>query len=236
MDFNRTNYTLLFVFVLSKDYILLMLIDLHVHSTYSACSRLPLGDILAHARLRGLDGVCVTDHECMAAREDVREGRQADGLLVLVGLEYATSEGDILLFGLDKEPTPGLPAREILKQVRTIGGAAVVAHPCRGNRPASAALAEEGLLTAVETVNGRNSFLENSQARTWPFRYGLAATGGSDAHRLDELGRSPTRFSAPIRNQRDLVSALRQGLCRPAYPLAPLPRFADAPAAMAARA
>lgn len=193
-----------------------MRIDLHVHSSISPCSRLSVADILAHARARGLDGVCVTDHDTMDIRFAVREGLQPDGLLLLFGMEYATAQGDFLVFGPFEELVlePGLPAEVVLPLVHKAGGAVVAAHPCRKLRPADELMAKAGLVHCVERVNGRNREAENRQAATWAPR--LPATAGSDAHRLEELGRAPTRFEDRIRDRAGLIAALKKGRCAPA--------------------
>lgn len=192
-----------------------MLFDLHVHSTLSPCSRLPLHDILAHARHRGLDGVCITDHDTMAARHELDEGLQPDGLCVVIGMEYATPQGDFLLFGQFEGLLPGLPASEILPLVHARRGAAVAAHPFRVGRCTDELVVSSGLCRAVERINGRNSRAQNELVDGWLARYPLFACGGSDAHSLDELGRVATHFSVPVRSRADLVGALRQGLCSP---------------------
>lgn len=195
-----------------------MLFDLHVHTSVSPCSRLDIADVLAHARGMGLDGVCITDHDSMDARFAVREGVQPDGLVVLLGMEYATPQGDFLLFGPFENLEPGLGAESMLQLVREASGVAVVAHPCRRKRPADAALAGRGLVTCVETINGRNTRAENLLAREWAADRALPATAGSDAHTLAELGRVPTRFFTPIRTRAECIAALRQGLCAPSLP------------------
>ncbi|AMK12331.1 PHP domain-containing protein [Pseudodesulfovibrio indicus] len=192
-----------------------MLIDLHVHSTCSQCSVLRPGEILAHARAMGLDGVCITDHDTMAVRSQLREGFQPDGLLVIVGMEYATPQGDYLVFGnLDSLPG-GLGAEPLLERVRSLGGAVVSAHPCRTLRPADPAVLAGGLCSAAEVENGRNSRAENLLGLRLAVRHGLSQVAGSDAHTLEELGRCPTRFSVPVASAADLADALNRGLCRP---------------------
>ncbi len=194
-----------------------MLIDLHVHSSISPCSNLEMRDILGFARRMGLDGVCITDHDTMDARHDVREGVQKDGLLLVIGMEYATPQGDYLIFGPFEELSPGMSATEMLRLVHEADGAAVVAHPCRKLRPAAPDVAQQGLVHCVEAFNGRNTVEENSLAATWHRRFKLPATGGSDAHTLEELGGYPTRFDAPISSRSELVTALRRGACAPAH-------------------
>ena len=43
-----------------------MLVDLHLHeSTYSSDSKMTLQEMVEDARAKGLDGICVTDHDSM---------------------------------------------------------------------------------------------------------------------------------------------------------------------------
>ncbi|MBG0776267.1 MAG: PHP domain-containing protein [Desulfovibrionaceae bacterium] len=188
-----------------------MFFDLHVHSSLSACSRLPLETILAWAGVRGLDGVCITDHDTMAAAHQVREGVQEDGLVVVVGMEYATADGDFLLFGPFEGLRPGLGAREALEIVRAEGGVAVGAHPFRAGRALSEWVVREGLCTIVERINGRNRDAENVRVESWLRRYPLRACCGSDAHTLEELGRAPTRLLAPVATRDQFIAALLSG-------------------------
>ncbi|WP_461208634.1 PHP domain-containing protein [Desulfocurvus sp. DL9XJH121] len=196
-----------------------MLFDLHVHTDISPCSDLRLVDILELAPRRGLDGVCITDHDTVLARERLDQGPQPGGLVVLVGMEYATSQGDFLVFGTPALPA-GLSALRLLSLVEEAGGAAVAAHPCRASRPADRGALLGGRCHGVEIMNGRNSLRENDLAGPWPRMLDLAATGGSDAHARSELGRYGTRFSDPVADMDDLVRALRAGRCA-AEPLHP---------------
>lgn len=192
-----------------------MLFDLHVHSLQSPCSRLGLPEILGLARAQGLDGVCVTDHDLRADLGGLAEGVQANGVVLLVGQEYATSQGDFLLFGRLPEFAPGLGAEEILRRTNEAGGVAVAAHPFRPGRETDLGLLRAGLCAVLEAENGRNHAPANRAAWEWGLAQGLALTGGSDAHRPAELGRAATWFSRPVHNSSDLVAALRTGLCQP---------------------
>ncbi|UJX39847.1 PHP domain-containing protein [Desulfovibrio sp. JY] len=191
-----------------------MLFDLHVHTELSPCSRLPVAAILANARRLGLDGVCLTDHDTMAAGRRVREGAQDDGLCVIIGMEYATPEGDILLFGPFEGLRPGLSAREVLSLAPAVGGVAVAAHPFRSWRPAGPGILRHERLLAVEVENGRNRPEENLAARRFAADRNLLAVCGSDAHSLEELGRVPVRIEATVRCRGDFVAALLAGNCR----------------------
>ena len=68
---------------------------------------------------------------------------------------------------------------------------------------------------AVEVLNSRVSEKENSFAAQVAAGLRLPVTGGSDAHKAGEVGLYATRFSDPIRNERDLVEALKNGRYSP---------------------
>ncbi|MFA7014011.1 MAG: PHP domain-containing protein [Desulfobacterales bacterium] len=192
-----------------------MLFDIHVHTKISPCSDLDIAGVLKHAKACGLDGVCITDHQTMEIRRHLREGIQDDGLCVVFGIEYATAHGDFLLFGPFENISLDLSAIELLNQVRHAGGVAIAAHPFRSDRPVSEHLVREGFCRVVESVNGRNTPIENLQAEKWRKELSLTCCGGSDAHSLDELGTVGTRFSIPVRSRNDLIFAFKNGLCHP---------------------
>jgi predicted metal-dependent phosphoesterase TrpH len=201
----------------------IMLFDLHVHTVLSPCSDMNIEEIVARARQRGLDGVCITDHHTMDIRHLLAEGIQKNGLCVLFGMEYSTPKGDFLIFGPFEDLAPNLGADLLLSTVRDSGGAAVAAHPFREARPVDERLIRDGLCHGVECVNGRNTSHENSAVADWVQRYRLTRCGGSDAHTLDELGTFATRFLVPVQSRADLIEALDQGLCRPEVPAGQAP-------------
>ncbi|WP_075353741.1 PHP domain-containing protein [Desulfovibrio sp. DV] len=199
-----------------------MLFDIHVHSDISPCSHLALSDILNHSRRRGLDGVCITDHGTMAVGSRVREGMQADGLCVIVGMEYTTPQGDFLVFGPFEHLPPGLAAQDLLALVDLGAGAAVAAHPFRPGRTVVESVLTSNACRLVEAVNGRNPAAANEQALALVRRRKVVGLGGSDAHSLDELGRMATRLHTPVHCRQDFIAALRQGRCEE-HVMPPLP-------------
>ncbi len=192
-----------------------MRFDIHVHTHFSPCGELEPAHIIQQAGSLGLDGVCITDHDCMEIQHDLQEGIQANGLCVIFGLEYTTSAGDFLLFGPFEDLTPGLPAQQLLMLVREKGGIAVAAHPFRTDRPVQEHIIRQGLCTVVESCNGRNTELENLEIENWRRHYELTECGGSDAHTINELGSVLTSFFIPVFSREDLIRALKQGMCKP---------------------
>lgn len=196
-----------------------MRFDLHVHTTISPCSALSIEDILNKSPEKGLNGICITDHDTMQIRHHIREGLQPNGLCIVFGMEYATTDGDFLLFCPGDEIPPSLPAWEILRWVNDAGGVAIAAHPFRRTRATQEYLIREGFCRIVEAFNGRNTWDENERVREWRGRYPIQEVAGSDAHSLNELGRMVTRFEEPVRSRTDLIAALKSGACLPEFPV-----------------
>lgn len=199
-----------------------MRFDLHVHTAISPCSDLHIDDILRHSKARGLDGVCITDHNSMEINGYLKEGVQEDGLCVLFGMEYDTPDGDFLIFGPFEDIPAGLPSAQLLRFVERNGGAAVAAHPFRSGRSVREDVVSGGLCRIVESINGRNAKRENESVDSWRQRFVLSECGGSDAHSLHELGKVVTCFDAPVTSREDLIRALGSGLYRPEWNILPV--------------
>ena len=194
-----------------------MRFDLHIHTEISACSNLPVSDLLAVARQRGLDGICITDHDTTEVRKHIREGIQPDGLCVIVGMEYETPDGDFLIFGPTEEIEIGLSAPQMLDKLHRRGGVAIAAHPQRNWRPTQEYVVRDGHCTIIETLNGRNGDLENLRSLFWCDKYRVKATGGSDAHTVGEIGKIVTEFQRPIKSRQELIQALKNGEYSPEW-------------------
>ncbi|MBW1721752.1 MAG: PHP domain-containing protein [Deltaproteobacteria bacterium] len=206
-----------------KDTVGGTIIDLHVHTAQgSPCSSASVDALIEEARRIGLDGICLTDHNHLWRAEECEALSRKHGFMVLRGNEITTEQGDILVFGLD-EDIRGLITLEALREkVREAGGFMVAAHPFRGFLVFGAGdlglTPEEAgkrrlfqFVDALETLNGKVTERENALASRVAEVIGLPVTGGSDAHEVEEVGLYATRFGRSIRNEKDLVRALREG-------------------------
>ena len=194
-----------------------MIFDTHTHTNLSSCSVLDVHDMIRIACDIGLDGICITDHHTMDVRHQISEGLQSSGLIVIIGMEYETPDGDFLIFGPYEDLAPGMDAQKLLVHVKKTGGAAIAAHPSRPARPVSEYIIHDGLCRTVETINGRNSDIENLKVRKWQNSYQITATGGSDAHMGFEIGKIVTRFFHPISTRQHFIQAINAGKCQPEY-------------------
>ena len=198
-------------------------IDLHVHTfPASPCSSASVDHLIEAARETGLSGICLTDHNHVWDADQVAALRQKHGFCVLRGNEITTDQGDILVFGLE-EDVQGIVSLPALREiVIRAGGFMIAAHPFRGFLVFGAG--ELGLtvekamdrtlfrhVDAVEVLNGKVTQKENRFAAAVAEGLGMPVSGGSDAHEVHEVGQYATRFPSAIRNETDLLYALKSG-------------------------
>ena len=200
-----------------------LLIDIHVHTkAHSPCSQLDPGRLVRQAVKAGLDGLVITEHHYQWQRDDLDElARQADEarFLLLAGFEYASGQGDVLLYGLEancaREWSPGVQPGEIVRRAHDLGGVCVAAHPTRAGLGF-----DDSILTipfdAIEVRSVNMKEHEQRLAIQLAADTGLRAAAGSDAHQLYDVGRYATEFDDPIQSNADLLEALGSGRFRPA--------------------
>lgn len=189
-----------------------MLIDTHIHENkYSFDSFLAFEDAIGKAKELGLGGICITNHESNQLRKDIGDSAIIDDILVIVGAEFLTVEGDILVFGLKDLPKEKVHARELLNMVKKAGGVAVPAHPFRTNNRGLGNNIRDlsGLLDGVESFNGSTSHHHNLQAYALSTELGLPSLGASDAHVVDRVGKYATKFYGSIRDHKDFIEAIK---------------------------
>ena len=208
-----------------------MIIDIHTH-TYptSDDSILTPEELITKSKRLGLDGVCITDHDRFWDPKDILALSRKHDYLVLPGCEVTTEEGHMLVYGL-REYIFGMHKASFVRElVDDAGGAMVVAHPYRRFYRKPAHTSEEayeemliracrnkvfGFIDAVEIFNGRGSDEENQFASDIADRFGLSATGASDAHSLEEVGTYATRFHNSVRDLNDFIAELKAGRFSP---------------------
>lgn len=195
-----------------------MLVDMHLHeSTYSLDSHINLEQIVTIARQKGLDAVCITDHDSMGLREYAAEYAKKVDFPIFVGVEYYSLQGDITAWGIDTFPDHRIDAQIFIDQVNAAGGFCVSCHPFRNNKRGL----EENLrrvhgLHGVEVLNGSADWEANRTALRFCRKLGLKAIGASDAHTAGQIGKYVTWLPEKVTTLADFVAQLRQRDTRPA--------------------
>jgi predicted metal-dependent phosphoesterase TrpH len=175
--------------------------------------------LVRRAQQVGLDGVVITEHDWLWTEAELEELRKAaPGLVVLAGIEVSCREGHFLVYGVHNPFA--LPQRigvaKLCREVHKQGGAVVAAHPFRWGQPFDEILQEEKPeLDGLELMTNNMDSDCRRRAAEVQRQYPLAGVGSSDAHHEDVLGVCYTVFDAAIRNDDDLVAALRSGRSTP---------------------
>ena len=204
-----------------------MLIDLHTHSyPKSDDSFMSVDELVDAAKGMGLDGICLTDHDAFWSAEEIETLSRKHDFLVLPGCEINTDAGHIVVFGLERYVF-GLHKPDFVRQqVGLSGGVIISAHPYRrrfleepGRKPEaradmlSKALSDDFFqgCDAIEGINGRGTGPQNQFSQDLGAQLSISTTGGSDAHRVDQLGTAATRFERKIASLGDLIQELQAG-------------------------
>ena len=190
----------------------MMIIDTHVHENkYSFDSFIDLKEGVDQAKQIGLDGICITNHENNFLRNELGDSIKMNGVLVIVGAEVLTHQGDILVFGLKDIPKEKIHAEELLRMVKRDKGVAIAAHPFRNNNRGLENHLHEvaDLLDGVESFNGSTYSYHNLYAYATATQLGLPSFGASDAHVVDRIGKYATKFHDTIRDDKDFIEAVK---------------------------
>lgn len=194
-----------------------MILDFHMHErTFSGDSRINLKEMVHEAKIKGLDGICITDHDRIGLIDYAKRLSIEENFPIFVGVEYLAIEGDILAFGISEMPKPHMYAQDFIDYVNEMGGVTIAAHPYRSN---SRGLGDELYrvrgLTGIEVLNGSTEPRDNIRAWEVCNELGLKPTGASDCHNLMALGRFATKIDRKVSNIDELVEAIKYGEVAP---------------------
>jgi predicted metal-dependent phosphoesterase TrpH len=196
--------------------------DLHMHTNLGDGTASP-ARVLREARRRGLDIIAVTDHDHMEGAKRVAEllAREAEAgsmpdqppIQLIAGCEVTTRDGHFLGLFL-REPVPMLRrVEDTIDAIKAQGGLCIVPHPMGRLVPSLSWRKIEDLLKrgfALDGIELYNPSPANARVRDEVRRlnegWGLAPTGGSDAHFWQHIGAAYTLF--PGRTPADLRQAI----------------------------
>lgn len=193
--------------------------DPHVHAEGSWDSTAAVDDVLQAAAEAGLDGLAVTDHDCIDHSLDAVERAPAFDLFAVPGVEASTLDGHLLALGVRETPPEGRRFGSTVDWVHERGGVAVAPHPFSPGRHGVGrqTLRAASSLDAVETFNASSGLgHRNRQARAFASRRSAVRVGGSDAHRPSRVGDGFTRVHVTpgvdlIAEHDPLLAAIREG-------------------------
>jgi hypothetical protein len=200
-----------------------MIIDLHCHTKYSGDSTLEPEALFEIAREKGLDGVCITEHDSFLASEPAEEAAKELDFRLFRGAEINTNCGHILAFGVKDDDWRQDGYYSHIDFVRkTIHGRHAIlipSHPFRtvGSASAQLNLYSMDFIAAMEVLNGENNPRENELAlKAWK-QLKIPGTGGSDCHFAGRVGACATWFEYPVETIDELIEEIRAGRVAPVF-------------------
>jgi predicted metal-dependent phosphoesterase TrpH len=172
----------------------------------------PLEQIVERCLELGINCIAIADHNTIAGALKLRE---IAPFKVIIAEEVLTPVGEIMGLFLSEAVPRGLSPQETIYRIRSQCGLVGIPHPFGRSLPWNInPLTSTDILSQVdiiETFNSRTPF-SNGNAKAWKLakENGKAASAGSDAHTLREIGRAYVEmpeFDGP----NDFLNSLAQG-------------------------
>ncbi|HEY2354293.1 MAG TPA: glycosyltransferase [Gaiellaceae bacterium] len=182
-----------------------ILVDLHLHTSWSHDCSIEVDELLAHAESEGLGAIAVTDHNVFGGALEAVEKARARKLIVIPGEEIKTADqGEVIGLFLKEEIPRGMSFGETTEAIRAQKGIVYLPHPFdRMHAIPEPATIHRHLadIDVFEIYNARLLFENyNDEAERFARKYNLLAGAGSDAHVLAGVGTGVVRmrrFSGP---------------------------------------
>ncbi len=205
--------------------------DIHMHTN--------LGDgwanparVVEEATRRGLPLIAITDHDHIEGAKRVQEliYQQNNSLQMITGVEVSTRQGHLLGLFVTKAPKAMRSVEQSIEDIKEQGGLVIVPHPLGRLVPSLSrtkidALLEKGY--AIDGIEMYNPSPANASmrpvVRAANQQWGLAETGGSDAHFWQHIGSAYTLF--PGSSAHDLRRAIIERTVRSGGQELPTPRL-----------
>lgn len=199
-------------------------LDLHVHTNYSHDGCDSVDKIVDSAISKKLDGIAICDHDTMngsyAAQKYVADSEL--GLIIIPGIEVTTSEGHLIVLGIEEGVEKGLSPEETIriareKEKENRGTVVIIApHPFHPFRHSIGDLCVHPDIDAIETYNSRYFFgFANTLARRMAATNNVIAVAGSDAHSAECVGLVTVEVVVEIEQQSEqkmLLDATLSGI------------------------
>ncbi len=179
-----------------------MKLDLHVHTKYSFDCLCSPSKILQKAKDRGLDGIAITDHNNAEGWQNAIQAAKKLKMQLILGEEIKCKEGvELIGLFLKKEIKSDYYNQNsfahILKEIKKQNGIAILAHPFEKKHSFEEIKNYAKKVDAIEILNSRRTRNKNKKAfLLYKKLKNKAASAGSDAHSLSEVGKAYTECEA----------------------------------------
>ncbi len=177
----------------------------HFHTNHSVDSNLMPPEIVEFAVENQIHVLAPTDHNTIRGSREVRELAEAHGIETIIGAEYSSDHGDIIGLFL-QDDAYSRKAAEIIQEIHTQGGLAILPHPYRSHH-----LTDDFLhsFDGIEVFNARLPEQLNRLAWELSVMLKKPAFFGADAHLREELGLVVAEIE--VNKGEKLIDAVRKG-------------------------
>ena len=101
-----------------------MKIDLHVHTVYSKDSNIGIKKLVKILKIKGIDGVAVTDHNTIEVLKRYKHFFLGKGIKIVPGIEVSTNKGHVIGLFIS-ESIRRREIAEVLDEIKSQGGISV---------------------------------------------------------------------------------------------------------------
>ena len=190
-----------------------ILVDLHMHTSWSFDCAIDPAELVDHAEAEGLGAIAVTDHNVFGGALETADLARDRALVVIPGEEVKTdSQGEVIGLFLEREIPSGMSFADTIAAIREQGGLVYLPHPFdrMHSIPQPATLHRHlADIDVFEVYNARLLFdAQNDEALRFARKYNLTAGAGSDAHVLQGVGTGGLRMRA-FRDPEEFLISLR---------------------------
>ena len=205
--------------------------DIHMHTNLGDGWASP-ARVVEEATRQGLPLIAITDHDHVEGAKRVQEliYQQNSSLQMITGVEVSTRQGHLLGLFVTKAPKAMRSVEESIENIKEQGGLVIVPHPLGRLVPSLSRTKIDTLLEkgyAIDGIEMYNPSPANASmrpvVRAANQQWGLAETGGSDAHFWQHIGSAYTLFLGSSAN--DLRHAIIERTVRSGGQELPTPRL-----------
>ena len=185
--------------------------ELHCHTSHSKDGLDSVETLIKFAKMKGVKCLAITDHNTINALEEAKKLGKKHNIIILSGEEVRTKEGDVLVYGVDKEIRKGISLKKLVRLAHSNDYLLFAPHPYAILFHSLSSLHsnfDPQLFHGFEVFNARTYF-SNYKTLYVAKNHNLTKIATSDAHSAKEIGNSYTILKVKDLSEESVIDALK---------------------------